>query len=326
MEAGATEWKYPCIEYPARMSGARPNGLHPHPHPRGIRTPTYCTRANGRVLPWSMGTRPAPRPNGHHLILVPRAWGRKEGIMRYTFTIGTFSPATNDRDARINERTFRAPACVTSQDNADAFALDVQNTCNYYTRTRIACALNAVDKRMETMDASSASYDKALATRDKLQARLDDFDALRTCGYSYVAGFPALFTWATIRATRRVDSKTDVALRFDTELLRAIYDAVDMDDASVENLRLSVIGFIKHHSRGMENYGKSFDIRFTTAQAREVVHFANASRFNWNRMTIAEREATDNDVLEHCILSALRKTFGWDAETVKRTPSRLIVN
>ena len=246
--------------------------------------------------------------------------------MRYAFTINTFAPANNDRDARMNARTFRAPACVTSQDNADAFALDVQNTINYYTRTRIACALNAVNKRMENMDASSASYDKALATRDKLQARMDDFDALRSCGYTYVAGFPALFTWATIRATRRVDSKTDVALRFDAELLRAIYDAEDMSDANIENLRLSVIGFIRHHSRGMENYGKAFDIRFTTGQAREVVHFANASRFNWSRMTIAEREATDNDILEHCILSALRKTFGWDAETMKRTPSRLIVN
>ena len=246
--------------------------------------------------------------------------------MRYNFTIRTFSPATNDRDARMNERTFRAPACVTSQDNADAFALDVQNTINYYTRTRITCALNAVNKRLETMDAASVSYDKALTTRDKLQTRMDDFDALRSCGYAYVSGFPALFTWATIRATRRVDSKTDVALRFDTELLRAIYDASDMSDANIENLRLSVIGFIRHHSRGMENYGKSFDIRFTTAQAREVVHFANASRFNWSRMTIAEREATDNDVLEHCILSALRKTFGWDAEAVKRTPSRMIIN
>ena len=246
--------------------------------------------------------------------------------MRYTFEVATFSPATDDRDARMNAHTFRAPACVTSQENADTFALDVQNTINYYTRTRIACALNAVNKRMETMDASTASYDKALATRDKLQARMDDFDALRSCGYTYVAGFPALFTWATIRASRRVDSKTDVALRFDTELLRAIYDAQDMSDANIENLRLSVVGFIRHHSRGMENYGKTFDIRFTTAQAREVVHFANASRFNWSRMTIAEREATDNDILEHCILSALRKTFGWDAETMKRTPSRLIVN
>lgn len=246
--------------------------------------------------------------------------------MRYNFTVRTFSPATNDRDARMNERTFRAPACVTSQDNADAFALDVQNTINYYTRTRISCALDAVNKRLETMDASTASYDKALATRDKLQARMDDFDALRSCGCAYVGGFPALFTWATIRATRRVDSKTDVALRFDHELLRAIYGAYDMSDANIENLRLSVIGFIRHHSRGMDNYGKTFDIRFTTAQAREVVHFANASRFNWSRMTIAEREATDNDVLEHCILSALRKTFGWDAETVKRTPSRLIIN
>lgn len=246
--------------------------------------------------------------------------------MRYNFTVRTFSPATNDRDARMNERTFRAPACVTSQENADAFALDVQNTINYYTRTRITSAIASVSKRMDALDASSASYDKASERYYKLESQLSDFDALRSCGYTYIAGFPALFTWATIRATRRVDAKTDVALRFDAELLRAIYDAQDMNDANIENLRLSVIGFIRHHSRGMDRYGKTFDIRFTTAQAREVVHFANASRFNWSRMTIAEREATDNDVLEHCILSALRKTFGWDAETIKRTPSRLIIN
>ena len=246
--------------------------------------------------------------------------------MRYTFTVKTFTPATEKSDARMNARTFRAPACITSQESADKFALDVQNTINFYTRTRITCALDAVYNRMETMDVTSASYDKALVTRDKLDARLHDFDALREVGYTYVAGFPALFTWACIRATRRVDSKTDVTLRFDTELLRAIYDAQDMSDADIENLRLSVIGFIKHHTRGMENYGKAFDIRFTTAQAREVVHFANSNRINWGRMTIAERERTDNDVLEHCILSAVRKTFGWDAETVKRTPSRLIIN
>ena len=246
--------------------------------------------------------------------------------MRYTFNVHTFTPANNDHDARMNARTFRAPACIVSQEGADTFALDVQNTINYFTRTRIALALNATKKRMETMDTSTASYDKALATRTKLENRLDDFDDLSTCGYTYVGGLPALFAWASVRATRRIDSKTDVALRFDNELLDAIYDAHDMSDANIENLRLSVIGFIRHHARGMEKYGKTFDIRFTTAQAREVVHFANASRFNWTRKTITERETTNNEILEHCIFSALRKTFGWDAETIKRTPSRLIIN
>lgn len=246
--------------------------------------------------------------------------------MRYNMTIRTFTPATDKKDARMNEHTFRAPACITSEESAYKFALDVQNTVNYYARTRITVALDAVHKRMETMDASSASYDKALTRAEKLETRLHDFDTLRDVGYTYVAGLPALFTWACIRATRRVDSKTDVALRFDTELLSAIYGASDMSDESIENLRLSVVGFIRHHSRGMENYGKKFDIRFTTSQAKEVVHFANAHRFNWGRMTITEREATENDILEHCIFSALRKTFGWDAETTKRMPSRLIVN
>ena len=236
--------------------------------------------------------------------------------MKYTFTINTFAPATDKRDARFNERTFRAPACVTSFDGVDAFAIDVQNNINYFTRSRIKADIKRACNRLEKLDVASDAYDKTQERIYKLESRLDDFENGCSYGWTFNAGFASLFTWAVIRASRR-DADTDYVLNYQTELLRAIYDAESMNDADIENLRLSVVGFMRYHCRNMDKYGKQFDIRFTTAQTKEVVHFANSHRFGWSKMTITERETTDNDIIAHCILSALRKTFGWDAESTK---------
>lgn len=236
--------------------------------------------------------------------------------MKYTFTINTFAPATDKHEARFNERTFRAPACVTSFDGVDALTIDVQNNINYFTRTRILTDIKRANNRLEKLEVASESYDKTQDRIEKLETRLDDFESGCSFGWTFNAGFASLFTWAVIRASRR-DANTDYVLNYQIELLRAIYDAESMSDADIENLRLSVVGFMRYHTRNMEKYGKAFDIRFTTAQAKEVVHFANAHRFNWSKMSITERETTDNDIIAHCILSALRKTFGWDAESTK---------
>ena len=172
------------------------------------------------------------------------------------------------------------------------------------------------NNRLEKLEVASDAYDKTQDRIEKLEARLEDFESGCAYGWSFNAGFASLFTWAVIRASRR-DANTDYVLNYQTELLRAIYDAENMGDAEIENLRLSVVGFMRYHCRNMEKYGKQFDIRFTTAQAKEVVHFANAHRFNWSKMSIIERETTDNDIIAHCILSALHKTFGWDMESTK---------
>ena len=236
--------------------------------------------------------------------------------MRYTFTIATFAPATDKRDARFNDHTFRAPACVASFEDVDTFTIDVQNNINYFTRTRIKADIKRANNRLEKLDVASDAYDKVQDRIEKLEARLEDFEDGCAYGWTFNAGFASLFTWAVVRATRR-DADTNYVLNYQTELLRAVYDAEDMLESDIENLRLSVIGFMRYHCRNMGKYGKEFDIRFTSAQAREVVHFANAHRFGWNKMSITERATADNDIIAHCILSALRKTFGWDAENTK---------
>lgn len=243
-----------------------------------------------------------------------------------TFTATKFAPATDKTPAHVNTRVFRAPACVVGAENLDAFTLDVQNNINYVQRTRIELALSSIATRMETMNADTTAYDKAWERKNKLELRLRDFDSFETCGHTFTAGLPALFTWAVFRAMRKLDSKTEMALNYDTELLRAVYDAQDMSAENIESLRLSVIGFMRHHTRNMSKYGKTFDIRFTTAQARECVCFANSMRYNWNAKTITEKEATDDEIVAHVILSALRKTFGWDTENIKRVPSRVIID
>lgn len=242
------------------------------------------------------------------------------------FKVTTFAPATDKKDARLVAREFRAPACVVGAENIDAFTLDVQNNINYVQRARISLALNAVNAKMDSMNADSTAYDKAWERSNKLSARLADFDNLATCGHTFTAGLPALFAWAVFRATRKLDSKTEMALNYDIELLRAVYDAADMSAENIESLRLSVIGFMRYHTRNMNKYGKVFDIRFTTNQAWECACFARSVRYNWNARTIAERETTDNEVIAHIILSALRKTFRWDVENIKRAPSRVIID
>ena len=244
---------------------------------------------------------------------------------KFTFEVETFAPANKTHDARMNARAFRAPAFITDEENADVFAIDVQNNINYFTIAKLYSDIRRVKSRMDKLEAGTASYEKAEDRLKLMESRLHDFNDLRSYGYEFVPGVASLFTWAVIRATRK-DSDTDYQLTYQNELLSAIYDARDMSDANIETLRLSVLGFMRYHARNMERYGRVFDIRFTYDQAREVVHFANAMRYNWTKATITERGNNDADVVAHCILSALRKTFGWDYEDYKPVRTRETIN